>query len=239
MKNILLLSLIAITLNATEYFTTIEPYEKHVISSQVEGKVTFIDKSKEYKFIDKNTPVIKLDTKDELIRINSLKHSIKLQKNLIAIKEQNYKNKAKVKQLSIYNKNQEKLYFLEAKQTLEQLQRDLLLQNNIIDKKIFNVKNRYIDKLLVSYDEYITVGTELFTLYDFSKLKLEIFVRDKEIDSIKNKTIFIDDKKSKFKIEKISQVRDEQRVSAYRVVLSKPNSNKNIYFGKVVKVEFK
>lgn len=239
MRNILLFSLLVLSLNATEYFTTIQPYEKHIISSEVDGKVVFLDKTKEHSFLTKNTTILKLDTKDELIQVNSLKNSINLQKDIVAIKEKNYNNKVKVKQLSIYNKNQEKLYFLEAEQALENLQKELKQKQHLIDKKLFTLTNIYLDKILISNYEYITTGTKLFILYDFSKLKLEVFIKNKEIQTIKDKDIFINGKKSEFKVEKISQVRDEKRVSTYRVILSKLNHDKNIHFGEIVKVEFR
>jgi multidrug resistance efflux pump len=239
MKHIVFLIFIAFGLNATEYFAKIEPYEKHTISSQVNGNVVFVDKSKEYKFIDKKSMILKLDTKDEQIQLDTLKNSLALQKNVVKIKEQNYKNKVKVKQLSIYNKNQEKLSFIEAKQSLENIKRDIKTQERNIEKKEFFVTNQYIDNILVSHEEYVTTGTKLYTLYNFSKLKLEVFVRDQDLDGLKNRDIFINGAKSEFVVEKIAQVRDEKRVSTYKVILSKINSDKNIHFGKVVKVEFR
>lgn len=239
MKKIFLLTISVIVLNATQYFSKIQAYEKHTISSQVDAKVVFIDKTKEYSFIDKNSLVLKLDTKDEEIQLNTLKNSLILQKDVVKIKEQNYKNKVKVKQLSIYNKNQEKLSWIEAKQSLENIKRDIKTQKRQIEKKEFYVNNQYIDNILVAQEEYVTTGTKLYTLYNFSKLKLEVFVRDQNIDTIKQKDIFINGKKSDFIIEKIAQVRDEKRISTYKVILAKANNDKNIHFGKVVKVEFK
>ncbi len=238
-KNLILISLLTTILNATEYFSKIEPYESHTINSEVSGKVVFVDKSKEYSFIDSKSAILKLDTKDENIQLTTLKNSLAFQKESVKIKESNYKNKAKVKQLSIYNKNQEKLYFLEAKQTLENIKRDIKTQQNQIDKKQFFTSNKYLAEILVSLDEYVESGTKLYTLYDFSKSKLELFVKVNDLENLKEKNIFIDDNLSDFKVEKISQVRDEKRVSTYKVILSSINKSKNFNFGKVVKVEFR
>merc|ERR1712065_39979 len=89
------------------YFTKLEPYEKHIISAEINGKVTYVNKTKEYSLVDKNTMVLKLDTKDEKIQLEALESSLLLQKDIVKIKEQNYQNKTKVKQLSNYDKNQE------------------------------------------------------------------------------------------------------------------------------------
>ena len=239
MKKIIFIILISLSLNATEYFATIEPYEKHTIISEVDGRVVFVDKIKEYSFINQNETILKLDIKDESIVLNTLKNSLLLQKDIVKIKESNYKNKSKVRQLSLYDKNQEKLYLIEAKQTLENMKRDIKNEQNKISKKVFSINDKYLGEVYVSTDEYVTSGTKLYTLYDFSKFKLEVFIRNQDINTIKDKAIFIDDKKTDFVIEKISHVRDEKRVSTYKVILSKANSEANIYFGKVVKVEFR
>ena len=239
MKNLIFLIFIALSLNATEYFSTIEPYEKHTISSEADGRVVLVNKTKEYSFINQNETILKLDIKDESIVLNTLQNSLVLQKDIVNIKESNYKNKFKVRQLSLYDKNQEKLYLIEAKQTLENMKRDIKNEQNKILKKVFNVKDKYLGEIYVSTDEYVTSGTKLYTLYDFSKFKLEVFIRNQDINTIKGKAIFIDDKKTDFVIEKISHVRDEKRVSTYKVILSKVNTKTNTYFGKVVKVEFR
>lgn len=239
MKKLIILLIAAVILNATEYMSKVEPYTTHTISSEVSGKVNFINKLKEYTKIDKKTIVLTLDTEDEKIQVKTLKNSLALQNELVKIKKDNYKNKVKVKQLSIYNKNQEKLYYLESKQSLENMQRDMEIQQNLIRKKEFYISNKYLNKILVSQGEYVEAGTKLYTLYDFSKSKLEVYVRNVDLLGLREKKIFIDGNLSEFSVEKIAQVRDEMRVSTYKVILSKKNNTDNVNYGKVVKVEFK
>ncbi len=239
MKYVLFVVFSAIILNATEYFSKVEPYEKYNISSEVSAKVVFINKDIEYKYIQDKIAILKLDTNDEKIELDNLEKSLVFQKELVDIKEQNYKNKYKVKQLSIYDKNQEKLAWIESEKTLENLKKDIRVKKNTISKKEFYVKDKYVDELFVSQGEYVKAGTHLYTLYDFSKSKLEVFVRAKEINDLEDKEIFVNDKKSEYKIYKITSVRDTQRVSTYKVILAKKNQSTNINFGKVVKVEFR
>jgi len=239
MKKIFLLTISAIVLNATQYFSKIEPYEKHTISSEVSGKVVFIDKSKEYSFIDTKSTILKLDTKDENILLDTLKSTLAFQKELVKIKQSNYKNKVKVKQLSIYNKNQEKLTWIEAKQTLQNIKRDIKTQENKIEKKEFFTSNSYLGEIFVSLYEYVDVGVKLYTIYDFSKSKLQVYIKPSELENLKQKKVYVDGVLSDFRVEKISQVRDEKRISTYKVILSRINKTKNLNFGKVVKVEFK
>ncbi|NQY93275.1 MAG: HlyD family efflux transporter periplasmic adaptor subunit, partial [Campylobacteraceae bacterium] len=106
--------------------------------------------------------------------------------------------------------------------------------------KKFYANNIYLNEIFIEKNEYADAGELLYELYDFSKLKLIIFVKADEIKQLREKKLFVDNIQNDFNIEKISQVRDTKRVSTYKVVLSKVNLNKNnIYFGQVVKVEFR
>jgi len=101
------------------------------------------------------------------------------------------------------------------------------------------VNKKYIDKIYVREGDYVDVGSKIMDVYDVSKLKIELFVRAKEIEGLKSKKIFVDDKLSSFKIEKISQVQDGENLSSFLVRIVKKNTKPNRYFGSVVKVQFK
>ena len=64
---------------------------------------------------------------------------------------------------------------------------------------------------------------------------MTIYVPIDEIDKIKNKYIYINGKKSEFKIYKIWNVPDTQYVTSYKVELV----GNGLKFGDIVKVEFK
>jgi len=239
MKPILTLLILTLTLNATEYMGKIEPYEHYTISAQSSGRVTFIAKAREYSMIEKSLVVLRLDTQEEGIALSNLQHSIKLQKEVVGIKEKNYKNKLGIAQLSDYTKNQEKLLYLDAKQLLENLYRDRAMQKLAIQNKTFTISHLYLDGFHVALGEYVTVGTKLYELYDLSRLKLEIFLPKKELDGIWQKRIYLDGKMSDFRIEKIAKVNDTQHISMYRVILVQKNHTSGNYLGKVVKIAFK
>lgn len=238
-KLFLFLSFISV-LSASEYMAKVEPIESVQIKSEVSGKVIFVDKTKEFSFVDKDTLLVKIDSKDEDIELDSLKETLSVQKEILDIRERNYKNKSKVKQLSIYDKNLEKLNMLDIKQSIVNTKKSLKSLENKKSKKVFFIKDRYINEIFVHSGEYIDVGAKLFDSYDFSKSKIVVYVKPKEIADIELKTIYINNQKSQYKIAHISKVRDSKRVSTFRVELQKTNEDiKTLSFGDIVSVEFK
>ncbi len=240
MKQIAILLIVAASLQAFSYTSKIEAYEKYAVSSEYEGKVTYVNKQKEFSTIKDRSVILKQDTSLEQVELSSLKKSIKIQNEIFKIKEMHYKNKLDIKQLSIYEKNNEKLQLLNTKQNIENLQKNIESLKNRISKKTFSVKDRYLYKINVHEGEYVQAGVKLYELYNFLKLKLVIYAKRDELQTIQNDTVYIDGKKSAFKVSKISQVVDTQRVSRYRVELyAKSNSFEQDEIGKVVEVEFK
>ena len=241
MKKILAFTLLSFTsLLAKEYMAQIKPYEMYEIKSQTSGVVKFVNKDLESKYIKNKELLIKIDTKDEEIELAKQKSSYDIQKEIVKIKEQNYKAKNRIKQLSLYDKNNEKLSFLESKKELSNTLQTIKKLENDLDKKTFDVQNRYVDTVFVEKDEYINIGDKLFNAYDISKLKITLFLSKNEIDSLDTKTLYINNKKSDFTVYKVHKIKDENKISRYKVVFTKTNENKNNYFfDKVVKAELK
>ena len=241
MKKILAFTLLSFTsLLAKEYMAQIKPYEMYEIKSQTSGVVKFVNKDLESKYIKNQELLIKIDTKDEEIELAKQKSSYEIQKEIVKIKEQNYKAKNRIKQLSLYDKNTEKLSFLESKKELTTTAQTIKKLQNDLNKKTFDVQNRYVDTIFVQKDEYINIGDKLFNAYNISKLKITLFLSKNEIDTLNSKTLYINNKKSDFKVYKVHKIKDENKISRYKVVFTKINENKNNYFfDKVVKAELK
>jgi len=70
--------------------------------------------------------------------------------------------------------------------------------------------------------------------YDISKQKLYIYVPIDKIDSIKNKKVYINKKRSNFKIYKIWKIPDDKYITSYKVELI----GKGLKFGDIVNVSF-
>lgn len=109
------------------------------------------------------------------------------------------------------------------------------LKDSIKNKKLIE-KSNYIYNINVKKDDYVTPGTLLYEAKDLSKGKLEIFIPIEDIETIKTKDIYIDDKKSDLKIAKIYDVADSEHISSYKVELHIKDVKK---FSRLVKIEFR
>lgn len=241
MKKILTFALLSFTtLFAKEYMAQIKTYEMYEIKSQTSGIINIVNKNLESKYIKNKELLIKIDSKDEEIDLQKNRNSYEIQKEIVKIKEQNYKAKKRISQLSLYDKNNEKLSFLEAKKELSNLGQTVKKLENEISKKTFVIKNRYIDKIFVDKGEYVNIGDKLFNSYDITKLKISLFLSQDEIKNIDSKALYIENKKSNFKVDKIHKIKDENKISRYKVEFIKDNTKEeNYFFDKVVKVELK
>lgn len=241
MKKILTFALLSFTtLFAKEYMAQIKAYEMFEIKSQTAGVIKTVDKALESTYIKNQQLLIKIDSKDEEIELQKNRNSYEIQKEIVKIKEQNYKAKKRVSQLSLYDKNNEKLSYLEAKKELTNLLQTIKKLENDISKKSFVIKNRYVDTVFVDKDEYVNIGDKLFYSYDISKLKITLFLSQEEIENIHSKALYVQNLKSDFKVYKIHKIKDENKISRYKVEFTKVNTQEeNYFFDKVVKVELR
>jgi hypothetical protein len=225
---------------AKEYMTQINPNEKIQIKSQTMGVIKYVNKKLESNFVKENQVLLKINSLDEEIELKKETNSLTLQKEIVKIKEQNYNAKKRIKQLSLYDKNNEKLSFLESKKELVLKEQNIKKLLNEISKKVFNIENKYVNTIFIKKDEYVNIGDKLFDMYDISNLKITLYLTSKEIKGLKEKSVFIDGVKSDFKVNKINKIKDEVKVSRYKVEFIKRNENvDNYFFNKIVKVEIK
>lgn len=85
--------------------------------------------------------------------------------------------------------------------------------------------------------DFVNMGTPLAQLKDLTSAKLVLFLERDELKNIKEKSIYIDDKVSEYKISKVWEVADEKFISSYRteIIIKNPKES----FSKLLKVEFK
>ena len=225
---------------ADYYVAQIKPYQKYEIKSEYSGVVTKSMKSKEFSFIKDRELIVKVDSSDENIKLSTLIENLETVKDILEIKKRNLKSKERVKQLSSYDKNLERLSFLETKIELANTKESIRELKNIKNRKEFFVQNRYIDEVYVNEGEFVNSGDTIFTLYDISKEKIELFIKADDIEDIEKKRIYIDERKSKFRVEKISKVKDSKKLSTYKLYLVRENSDfRDKFWDKIVKVEFR
>lgn len=223
------------SLIASEYYAKLEPIESYTVKAAVSGKVIFSN-SKIEGFKAKNSVIIEIDSKVNQMDLAQSRSKLKYINEMIAIENNNYNRLNKVSSKSAFEKDTQKLKVI----TLRSSKADLIIQienlkDTIKNKKLVE-KSNYISNISVKEGDYVTPGTLLYESKDLSKAKLEFYVPINEVETLKNKTIYLDGKKSDTKINKIYSIADSQHISSYKIQLLVSDVKS---FSRLVKIEFK
>jgi len=256
--------MISQSLVASEYFAKAQPVDEFFLKSSVSGQVLKVDESLEGKVSDGSVVIMiddkvnQLDLQASKEKLGFLESNIKLTKQSVnnaykamQISKTNYN---KVKNLSSYSKVQKdaKLLssingtnsYIQTKTTLENLKtqradlqvRIATLEDTIAKKNIRVKGGLFIYKLYPNVGDFVTMGSPLLDSADISKARLTIYVTKEDLKDIQNKKIFIDDKETGYKIDKLWSIADTKNISAYKteIVIDKPE-----LFSTLMKVEFR
>ncbi len=229
------------------YEAKVEPFSTYHIKAAVNGRVVISNKNLEAKNLN-NELIVKIDDfveKNELKNIKTqieiLKQQIKNQEEVVKKKKELYEKYKKLKTKSLEQKEMKFFDYINAKNQLLNLKSQLSSLENqkakiedLIDKKNIKFKG-YLYSIFVNKGDYVVVGRDLALGYDISKQKLDIYVPIDKIDGIKDKKVYINGKKSNFKINKIFKTTDTTYITSYKVELV----GNGLKFGDVVKVELK
>ena len=260
----LFLLLIPILIFAKVHYAKIEPYENITLKSAVSAQVVKTKLELEGKRV-KNSIVVQLDDKLDKIKLKSDREALKLIKNMIEInhnslsslldslnRQEEYYNRilniesasSTQKDKAFYSYISAKTQYFSTEEKIDSLKKQKLdLIYNIerlkdsITKKSIRVKNRFLYKLLVNKGDFVNMGVPLAQIKDLTKAKLVLFLEVDEVKDIKSKTIYIDDKATKYRVSKIWSVADEKFISSYRaeIIIKNPKES----FSKLLKVEFR
>ena len=264
MKKILTLLLFSsMALFAKEYYSKVEPYEILTIASNVSGQVTFADEKKEGKILD-GKPYVKIDDKLDNIELSNVKNKITLLQNILALnetmeknydemlvkKQRNYDNVKVLKTKSVIEKDREFYDLLTTQNQLISTQKevdnlkvqinDLKLRAEQLDKSIadksLSAKGYVLYQLSVKEGQVVNPGMELSKVADVSKAKLTIFLNADDMKNAKNKVIYLNGKKSDYKITRLWEIADATHLSSYKaeIIIEAPE-----YFSDLMKVELK
>ncbi len=235
MKKILLVCSFASLIFANEYYAKLEPIESYSVASAVSGEVIYTNESLEGAFAN-NSVIVEIDAKVDKVELEETKNKIKLYDKMIKIEQNNYERLKKVTTRSDFDKDSQLLKSI----SLQSTKADLLIKVAQLEDSISNKKlvenNKYIYEIAVKKGNWVNSGTLLYEAKDMSQGKLEIFVPISQANTLEDKKIYLDDKQTDLKINKIFGVADSKNISSYKVEILIPNP-KN--FSKLVKVEFK
>ena len=261
---LLFLLLTPLLLFSKVHYAKLEPIESITLKAAVSAEVTEAKIALEGTRVNASTIII-LDQKLDKIKLLSTKNSLKLIQKMIvtnqnvlsSLKESRDRQEAysyRIENIMSASKTQKdnafyayinsKTQYFSTQEKIDSLKKQKLdlkyelarLQDSI-SKKSIRIKNKFLDKLLVHKGDYVNMGTPLAQLQDLSSAKLVLFLESTELENIKSKTIYIDGKETKYKVNKIWKVADEKFISSYRteIVIKNPKES----FSKLLKVEFK
>jgi len=261
---IFLLLLSPLLLFAKVHYAKVEPYASIILKSSVSALVMEVDLEAEGKMID-GKRIIFLDDSLDQVNLKSSKESITLLQQMHEInkdiatslsdtvkRQEGYYNR--INKLSTAAKTQKdnayssftsaKTQYLGTREKIVNLEKQILdLQYKVVQledsiaKKSIVLENKYLYKLMVRIGDFVNPGTALAEVKDASKAKLVLFLEPEELDQIDQKIVYLDGKKTEYKVNKVWKVADEKFISSYRAEIYMP-APKGV-FSKLMKVEIK
>lgn len=263
MKFIIIVSLFTTLIFGEVYYSKIEPIETLDISSNVSGLVIKSDESLIGKKLSKQ-PFIEIDSYLDKKELMALKSKISYIKNIVSTdeeilqnlkdslikKEENYKKIKLLKIKSIVEKDREFYNLIGAKNLVLNTRKEILnlkvkladldlryaqLQKTIKDKRLV-ADGFVLYSLLVKTGKVVTKSTPLAQIADISKAKLTIYLDKNDVEDAKQREIYLDGKKTNYKITRLIKIADTINISKYKaeIIVKAPK-----VFSNLVKVELK
>lgn len=263
MKIIISLFFLSTLVFSKVYYAKVEPYELREISSNVSGKVLFIDEESIGKKLTNQAYIVidsELDEK-ELVSIQEkllyLEDMIKVNeevlKNLeesLKKKRENYKRIETLKIKSTVEKDREfhelissENLFLNTQKEIDNLKvqaTDLQLRRAQLEKAIRDKNLVAKDFVLYSLDvkvgQVVNMATPLAKVADTSSAKLTIFLDEEDVSEATAKVIYIDGAKTDYRVSRLLKIADSKNISKYmaQIIMKSPR-----IFSKLVKVELR
>lgn len=231
MKYILLF--LPIFIYAKSYMGVINPINEYTIYAKTSGEIVSLDKNDETKVLSKTIIQIDKDIEEKTLKL--YKEQLSLYRQKLDINQSNYNKFITLKGQSKVDKDDKLLDIIDLKNNIASLKVSIAELENTISNKIISIKNLYLKEFLVNKHDYVSAGTKVATVYDTTKGKIEVYVTKADFENIKNKVVYIDDKKTNLKINKIDITTDDTYISSHKIELEIDSKN----FGSTIKVEFK
>jgi len=263
MKSLLLLFITMFSLQADVYYSKVEPYETRKISSNVIGVVTVANENLIGQTLIHSSFIVidaKLD-REELgfvtQKLEDLKGTLEVNKKILANlnealekKRVNYDRVKELKIKSSVEKDREFYDLVSSENAPLTIQKEInSLKNQIadlslrkaqlersIEDKNLKAKGFKLYSLAVKVGEVVTKGTPLATLVDESRAILTIYLNEADVLNAKSKVIYIDSKKTSYKIDRLLNIADSKNISKYKaqIIIKSPK-----IFSQLVKVELR
>jgi len=264
MKYLLSLFVLAISLNASVYYAKVDPYESFSIKATASGEIKSVYNEAEGKVSNGGILIQQDDflNKKELAtsrkKLKSFKRILDLtsknvnnSKNVEQIRADNYERIKNLKTKAKTSKDAELINLINSsnqvislenslenlKVSISDLEYKITFLEDTISKKSIKIKKGFlIYKINVTEGDFVNVGTPLVEVYDVSKGKLTIFLSKEDVELAESSILYVNDKATNLKVDKIWKVVDTQNISSYRAEIIVPAPKR---FSQLLKIEFK
>ena len=263
MRILLYLIISSVMLSAEVHYSKVEPYKVQNISSSVTGEVLFVNEDMLGKKLSAK-PFILIDAEidnaelaDVEIKLKDMQETLKINKKILKNLEEvlkkkrlNYKKTEALKIKSRIDKDREFYDLIASENSLNATQKEVYsLKNSIADLELRrtqlkkSIRDKKVSKqgfVLYSIDvkegQVVNVATPLAKVADTSKALLTIYVDTDELTDIQSKKVYIDGKKTAYKVSRVLGIADGVNISKYKVqiVVDPPK-----IFSKLVQVELR
>jgi hypothetical protein len=249
---------------AKVHYAKVEPYDSVVLKSAVSAKVLEVSLEDEGQRVEAKR-VIHLDDRLDKINLENSRKSIRFFEQMLTINQEIAKSLKgsmerqesyykRISTLSTASKTQKdnayssytsvKTQYLGTKEKIVSLEKQIMDMRykvsqleDIIEKKSIFLTRKYLYKLMVRSGDFVNPGTPLAEVQDIAKAKLVLFLDPEELDGIERKTVYLDNKRTEYKVNKVWRVADEKYISSYRAEIYIPAPE--TMFSKLMKVELK
>ena len=261
---IFLLFVAPLLIFAKVHYAKVEPYESVVLKSAVSGLIVEVDLDAEGTLVN-DKRVIHIDDVLDKSSLADTKQSIQLLNQMLGINQEIASSLSgtvkrqegyykRISKLSTASKTQKdnaystftsaKTQYLTTKEKIVSLQKQIIdmkykasqLEDTVVKKSIIP-HNKYLYKLAVREGDYVAPGSALATLQDASRAKLVLFLEPEELKDLEKKVVYLDGKRTAYKVGKVWSVADEKFISSYRAEIYIPAPKGS--FSKLVIVEIK
>jgi len=261
---ILILLLAPLFVFAKVHYAKVEPFDTVMMKSAVSGLVVNVNLDVEGKMLD-GTRIIHLDDALDIANLEASKKTTTLLNEMLEINQDIATSLAdtvkrqegyyqRINKLSTASKTQKdnaysaftsaKTQYLGTKEKIVNLEKQILdieykiaqLEDSIAKKSLI-LNHQYLYKLMVRKGDFVAPGSALAQVMDISKAKLVLFLEPDELKELDQKIVYLDGKKTEYKVSKVWSVTDEKFISSYRaeIYIAAPKES----FSKLMKVEIK
>ncbi|PHS57940.1 MAG: HlyD family secretion protein [Sulfurimonas sp.] len=261
MKILLALILVISISFAKVYYAKVEPFEVRNISSNVSGLVMYANEDLIGTRLS-SKPYIRIDDKLDIKELQYIEDKLEYLRKIVDVnnkvldnlsrslekKRQNYSKVVALKFKSSVEKDKE--YYdlianensnLNTQKEIENLKvqitdlklRRAYLQRSIDDKRLI-ADGFVLYNLLVKPGQVVGISTPLAKVADVSKAKLTIYLDEADVVNVKKKLVYIDGKKTSYKVSRVLSIADSINISKYMAQIIMPSPK---LFSKLVKVE--